>query len=589
MANTPLLGLLLPSTGTLDGTWGTAVNTQITSLIDSAIAGTTTLTTDANVVLTDTSEAPNQSRQAIILCTGARTVQRTVVVPARSKTYIVINATTGGYGVLVDAGGSGVTVPAGKSCVVAWDGSNVVAASDYIPNAKIDSLALTNALSVPNGGTGANTLTGLVKGNGTSAMTAVAAPTGAVVGTTDTQTLTGKTINGPDNTLTNIANASLANSAITINGNAVSLGGSTTVTATASSALTIGTGLSGTSYNGSAPVTIAIDSTVATLTGTQTLTNKTINGSNNTLSNIANASLVNSGVTVNGTAISLGGTGSVTATTTNALTVGSGLQLDSGTTFDGSAAKTLSLATDVVTLTGTQTLTNKTLTSPSISTITNTGTITLPTATTTLVGTDTTNTLTNKTINASNNTLSNIANASLTNSSVTVNGSAISLGGTATVTANTTNSLTVGSGLLLNSGTTFNGSAARTITVDSSVATLTGTQTLTNKRITPRVSSVSTTATLTPNSDAFDQVEVTAQSSNFSVAAPTGSPTDGQKLVLRINDNGTSRSITGWDSAYRTVGTVLPTATVANKVTYIGCIYNTFASKWDVVAVATQI
>lgn len=470
MANTPLLGLLLPSTGTLDGTWGTAVNTQITSLIDSAIAGTTTLTTDANVVLTDTSEAPNQSRQAIILCTGARTVQRTVVVPARSKTYIVINATTGGYGVLVDAGGSGVTVPAGKSCVVAWDGLNVVAASDYIPNAKIDSLALTNALSVPNGGTGATTLTGLVKGNGTSAMTAVAAPTGAVVGTTDTQTLTGKTINGPDNTLTNIANASLANSAVTINGVAVSLGGSATIGAATAEPLTVGTGLeldSGTTFNGSAAKTISVDDTVvATLAGTQTLTNKTINGSNNTLSNIANASLVNSGVTVNGTAISLGGTGSVTATTTNALTVGSGLQLDSGTTFDGSAAKTLS--------------------------------------------------------------------------------------------------------------------------VDSSVATLTGTQTLTNKRVTPRVSSTATTATLTPDVGLYDQVCLTGQSSSLTVAVPTGTPTDGQKLIFRFKDNGTGRSI-AWNSVYRAIGVTRPTTTVASKLLYVGCIYNTVDSNWDMVAVSQEV
>ena len=55
-----------------------------------------------------------------------------------------------------------------------------------------------------------------------------------------------------------VTNAQLANSAITINGSAVSLGGSTTVTATATNALTIGTGLTGTSYNGSAPVTIAL-------------------------------------------------------------------------------------------------------------------------------------------------------------------------------------------------------------------------------------------------------------------------------------------------------------------------------------------
>ena len=71
-------------------------------------------------------------------------------------------------------------------------------------------------------------------------------------------------VTGVTNTTIAIGNANLANSAITINGNSVSLGGSTTVTATATNALTIGTGLSGTSYNGSAAVTIAIANTGVT-------------------------------------------------------------------------------------------------------------------------------------------------------------------------------------------------------------------------------------------------------------------------------------------------------------------------------------
>lgn len=150
-------------------------------------------------------------------------------------------------------------------------------------------ITLGGTLAVANGGTGANTLTGYVSGNGTSAMTASATiPTSDLSGT--------------------ISNAQLANSSVTYNGVNVALGGSGTITAATTSTLTIGTGLSGTSFNGSSPVTIAIDSTVATLTGTQTFTNKSISGSTNTLTNIPNVALTNSSLTIGSTAISLGAT-----------------------------------------------------------------------------------------------------------------------------------------------------------------------------------------------------------------------------------------------------------------------------------------
>jgi hypothetical protein len=75
---------------------------------------------------------------------------------------------------------------------------------------------------------------------------------------------------------TSIPNSALTNNSITINGNLVALGGSTTVTAATPNALTIGTGLSGTSFNGSAPVTIALANTAVTA-GSYTLTNLTVN------------------------------------------------------------------------------------------------------------------------------------------------------------------------------------------------------------------------------------------------------------------------------------------------------------------------
>ena len=103
-------------------------------------------------------------------------------------------------------------------------------------------ITLTGILNPANGGTGVASPTGYLYGNGAGAASAsTTIPTTNLSGT--------------------ITNAQLANSAITINSTPVSLGGTITVTASLANPLTIGTGLSGTSFNGSAPVTIAISNT----------------------------------------------------------------------------------------------------------------------------------------------------------------------------------------------------------------------------------------------------------------------------------------------------------------------------------------
>lgn len=125
---TPLLGLALPTTGDLDGSWGDTVNAAITGLLDAAVAGVAEITSDADVTLTTTNGAANQARSAILRCTGARTAVRTLTAPAQSKTYVVVNDTTGGFGVkLVGTGPTtGVTVAAGAAALIVWTGADFI-------------------------------------------------------------------------------------------------------------------------------------------------------------------------------------------------------------------------------------------------------------------------------------------------------------------------------------------------------------------------------------------------------------------------------------------------------------------------------
>ena len=117
--------------------------------------------------------------------------------------------------------------------------------------------------------------------------------------------------------------------------------------------------------------------------------------------------------------------------------------------------------------------------------------------------------------------------------------------------------------------------------------TLSGAQTLTNKRINPRVSTATSAATLTPDIASFDQYNLTAQAEALTIGAPTGTPVDGNRLVIRLLDNGTARALT-WNATYTPIGVVLPVSTVVGKTTYVGCLYNASATRWDVAAVITQ-
>jgi len=153
----PLLGFALPTTGDLSGTWGTTVNNSITSLIDSAVAGTTTLSADADVTLSTTNGAANQARNAIILWTASNgATTRNVTAPAQSKAYIVINAGTGSVVIRGSGPTTGVTVASGFKALVAWNGSDFVKVASSLVSLTAD---VSGVLPVVNGGTGQSSYT----------------------------------------------------------------------------------------------------------------------------------------------------------------------------------------------------------------------------------------------------------------------------------------------------------------------------------------------------------------------------------------------------------------------------------------------
>jgi pectate lyase-like protein len=185
-----------------------------------------------------------------------------------------------------------------------------------------------------------------------------------------------------------------------------------------------------------------------------------------------------------------------------------------------------------------------------------TTTLTLPAVTDTLVGKTTTDTLTNKTL------------------------SAAKIAGGGSGTANITYASS-------SSSTTF---TFPQISGGAGNDTLVGqlhTQTLTNKRINPRVVSATSSSTPTPDVGTADQYNITALATGATFGIPAGTPVDGQKLVIRVKDNGTAQTL-AFNAIYRAMGLTLPTTTVISKTLYLGMVYNAADTKWDVIASAQE-
>jgi hypothetical protein len=131
-------------------------------------------------------------------------------------------------------------------------------------------------------------------------------------------------------------------------------------------------------------------------------------------------------------------------------------------------------------------------------------------------------------------------------------------------------------------------SANRSAT-DIGAVTPTSTDTLTNKRITKRVTTITSSATPTVNTDNCDAVTITAQAAAITSMTTnlSGTPTNFQQLVYRIKDDGTPRAIT-WGASFIPLGVALPTTTVAGKVLTVGFMYDTVSAKWGCLAAAQE-
>jgi hypothetical protein len=225
--------------------------------------------TAANYTLTNNNGATDEARAMFLVLDGTPGASYQVICPAVSKLYFVTNS-TGFAQTVKTSGGTGISVPNGARMTLRCDGTNVLEAENYFASmtlgaalpvasggtgavtltgyvkgsgtsaftaaATIPVADLSGTLPVGNGGTGATTLTGVLKGNGTSAFTAAVAGTDYVT-PTGTETLTNKTLTNP--TVNNYTEGVVAIGTVTTS-NTLSLTNGTvqTATLTASTACT---------------------------------------------------------------------------------------------------------------------------------------------------------------------------------------------------------------------------------------------------------------------------------------------------------------------------------------------------------------
>jgi hypothetical protein len=172
----------------------------------------------------------------------------------------------------------------------------------------------------------------------------------------------------------------------------------------------------------------------------------------------------------------------------------------------------------------------------------------------------------------------NAAAAALTNK--TYNGLTISA---------TTGTLTIANSKTLTASNTltFSGTDGSSVAFGAggTVVYTTGAETLTGKRITPRIASLASSATPSIDSDSYDAAEIAALADNITSISVTGTPTQGQ--TLRIALTGTATRTVAFGSAFEASTIALPTSVTTTRLDCV-FVYNSATSKWRLIAITNN-
>jgi len=205
-AYSSLLGLALPVTGELSGTWGDMVDNGITSYLDISVAGTVTLTGDGAVTLSNTngtSAATNivssltgagtaSAQFAIIKVTGTLTTAKVITAPSTSKTYLIVNSATGSTVTLKASGQTGISVAVAETAIAYFNGTDYVKVASTVAATNVSSITFgSTGLTPATATTGAVTVAGtLATANGGTNLTSFTSG-GAVYATSTSALATG--------------------------------------------------------------------------------------------------------------------------------------------------------------------------------------------------------------------------------------------------------------------------------------------------------------------------------------------------------------------------------------------------------------